>query len=165
MSGEDTQRLEALRSYGVLDTPNEAEFDAIVEQAAREIGVPIALISLIDEDRQWFKAKLGLEPRETPRNISFCTHAIRGDGVMTVEDATLDQRFSKNPLVTDDPGIRFYAGAPLTTPNGRRIGTLCVIDRKPRLRLSAEQEALLTRLAAQTIEAMERRKLRNAPKA
>lgn len=157
---DEPARLAELKGYGVLDTPNEAEFDAIVREAAAALGVPIALISLIDENRQWFKARVGLEPQETPRSISFCTHAIRGPDVFVVNDATADTRFSKNPLVTGDPNIRFYAGAPLRTASGRRIGTLCVIDRLARPQLTEQDIARLTLLAEKTMQALERRRQR-----
>lgn len=158
----EQERIAALRSYDVLDTPAEAEFDAIVRQAAAELGTPIALVSLIDENRQWFKAKVGLGVSETPRSISFCTHAIEGDDVFVIDNAKQDSRFADNSLVTGDPNIRFYAGAPLKTPSGRRIGTLCVIDREPRSGLSAGQKATLERLAERTMQAFERRQHRNA---
>jgi len=159
-SPEDRSRVSELKSYGVLDTPNEAEFDKIVLEAARILGTPIALISLIDENRQWFKAKVGLEPAETPRLISFCTHAIRGSDVFVVQDTTKDERFADNPLVTGDPGIRFYAGAPLKTSTGKRIGTLCVIDKKARVALTDRQKAELQVLAERTMQELETRKNR-----
>jgi GAF domain-containing protein len=155
---DEKRRVGELEGYGVLDSPNEEEFDAIVRQAAKLLGTPIALISLIDENRQWFKAKVGLEPSETPRSISFCTHAIQGNDVFMVTDARDDARFSSSPLVTGDPNIRFYAGAPLRTPTGKRIGTLCVIDNKARARLTDEQSEMLAALADRTMVAMERRK-------
>jgi GAF domain-containing protein len=161
MDGE-TARLKALHGYGVLDTPNEAEFDAIVREAAKALGTPVALISLIDEHRQWFKAKVGLEPAETPRSISFCTHAIRGTEVMVVEDARNDARFADNPLVTGDPNIRFYAGAPLKTRDGQRIGTLCVIDTAVHGPPSAADRTKLEALAARTVQAFERRAARRS---
>ncbi|MHA6718580.1 GAF domain-containing protein [Sphingomonas sp. RS6] len=157
---DEARRVAELKGYGVLDTPNEAEFDAIVREAAAALGVPIALISLIDENRQWFKARVGLEPQETPRSISFCTHAIHGGDVFVVNDASADPRFAENPLVTGDPNIRFYAGAPLRTPTGRRIGTLCVIDRLARGRMTDEDKARLAQLAEKTMEALERRRQR-----
>lgn len=156
---EEQERLKELQGYGVLDSPNEAEFDAIVRQAASLLGTPIALISLIDDDRQWFKAKLGLEASQTPRTISFCTHAIRSNGVFVVQDAQEDPRFAGNPMVTGDPNIRFYAGAPLRTETGRRIGTLCVIDRTARPSLTPEQNDILTALAAKTMDALEQRRI------
>jgi GAF domain-containing protein len=157
---DEPTRLAELKGYGVLDTPNEAEFDAIVREAAAALGVPIALISLIDENRQWFKARVGLEPQETPRSISFCTHAIRGPDVFVVNDAQADPRFSENPLVTGDPNIRFYAGAPLRTSTGKRIGTLCVIDSMARPQLTERDTARLTLLAEKTMQALERRRQR-----
>lgn len=160
---DEQSRLAALKGYGVLDTPNEAEFDAIVREAARLLGTPIALISLIDADRQWFKAKVGLEASETPRSISFCTHAIRGPEMLVVEDATADERFANNPMVTGDPHIRFYAGMPLKTPSGKRIGTLCVIDSKPHRAPTPQEHAQLAALAEKTILALEERtRRRNA---
>lgn len=158
----ESAQVAALKGYGVLDTPNEAEFDAIVREAALVLGTPIALISLLDENRQWFKAKVGLEPRETPRSISFCTHAIRGSDVFVVEDATKDERFSNNPLVTGNPSIRFYAGAPLKTSSGMRIGTLCVIDSKPHPALTTFETLQLSALADRTMAAMEKRKRRHS---
>ena len=158
MSGKDEKaRLARLYSYGALDTPNEAEFDAIVREAARQFAAPVALISLVDEHRQWFKAKVGITASETPRAISFCTHAIRGAEVMVVEDASTDARFAANPLVTGDPHLRFYAGAPLKTADGRRIGTLCVLDMRAREAPTAAARAKLEALAAKTVAAFERR--------
>ena len=154
---DEAGRLRILHSYGALDTPNEAVFDDIVREAARDFNVPVALISLVDEHRQWFKAKVGLTPSETPRSISFCTHAIRGPEVMVVEDAAADERFARNPLVTGDPNIRFYAGAPLKTPDGKRIGTLCVLDTHARAAPTEADKAKLEALAARTVEAFERR--------
>lgn len=158
MDSNDTSHVSALKGYGVLDTPNEAAFDDIVVQAARILRTPIALISLIDENRQWFKAKVGLAPSETPRAISFCTHAIRGPDVFVVEDATADTRFSSNPLVTGDPNIRFYAGAPLKTASGARIGTICVIDSKSHPALTDRQKTQLEALADRTVALMEARR-------
>jgi diguanylate cyclase (GGDEF)-like protein len=154
---EEAARLEALRRYDILDTPAEPKFDRIVRMASRLLDMPISLVSLIDEARQWFKAKVGLEAEETPRSVSFCTHAIQEDRVMIVEDATRDPRFAQNPLVIDDPGIRFYAGAPLSTDEGYKLGTLCVIDRVPR-RLTAEQCVLLEDLAGLVVDEMELRR-------
>jgi GAF domain-containing protein len=156
---DEDDRLAALRGYGVLDTPNEVQFDAIVRDACKILGTPIALISLIDEHRQWFKAKVGLAPAETPRSISFCTHAIHGNDTMIVNDATQDDRFSTNPLVTGDVGIRFYAGAALKTEDGRRIGTLCVIDTKAHPDGMAERDRVaLESLARRTMQALELRR-------
>jgi GAF domain-containing protein len=153
-------RLAALHALGVLDSPEEPAFDAIVMEAAAAIGTPIALVSLIDENRQWFKARVGLEPQETSRSVSFCSHAIESTGPMSVSDATKDARFSDNPLVLGDPHIRFYAGIPLTTRAGWRVGTLCVIDTKPRASLTDDQIATLERLADKTMELMQARKNR-----
>jgi GAF domain-containing protein len=157
---EEEGRSAALRDYRILDTDTEAQFDLIVRQAARSFDTPIALVSLIDENRQWFKAKVGLEMRETPRSMSFCTHAIRNEAVMVVEDARLDDRFADNPLVTGDPNIRFYAGAPLKTSCGRRIGTLCVIDRLARPDLTPAQKDELEQLAERTMTLFEQRRRR-----
>ena len=128
----EEQRLATLHGYGLLDTPPEEKFDDVVRRAAKRFGVPVALISLIDADRQWFKAKIGLEQSETPRSMAFCAYAIEGDDVMVVCDATADDRFIDNPLVTGDPSIRFYAGAPIVADDGSKLGTVCVIDRKMR---------------------------------
>lgn len=156
---DDVERLTALKWYGILDTPNEVQFDAIVRDAARTLETPIALISLIDENRQWFNAKVGLEPSETPRSISFCTDAIHGNETMIVCDATQDDRFSCNPLVTGAIGIRFYASAPLKSEIGKRIGTLCVIDTKPHPGgITDRDRAALESLARRTIHALELRR-------
>lgn len=153
----EKDRLAALRGYGVLDSPNEPEFDAIVREASHICGNSIALVSFVDEHRQWSKAKVGLEASETPRSISFCTHAIQHDDGMMIEDATQDGRVCANPLVTGDPNIRFYAGVPLRTPSGARLGTLCVINQKPR-RASEQQLAGLKRLAEQVMVLLEARR-------
>jgi hypothetical protein len=140
-------RQRALDALRTLDTPHEQAFDDIVRLARDICGVPIALISLVDRDRQWFKAQEGLDVRETPRDVAFCDHAIRDPGqLMEVPDAGLDRRFSANPLVTGAPHIRFYAGAPLVTPEGEALGTVCVIDHQPRS-LSAAQRGSLEALA------------------
>ena len=132
MTHDEELRLAELRAYRVLDTPREASFDRVVQLAADLFGVPMAAISLVDSQRQWFKAKIGIAADETPRDQSFCSYAIaRPDSVMVVEDASQDPRFAGNPLVTGDMNIRFYAGACLTTPGGHKLGALCVIDTKP----------------------------------
>lgn len=129
---DDARRLRALRELLILDTPPEERFDRLVAFAAEEFDVPIALISLIDEQRQWFKARVGLEACETSREISFCGHAILQPGFFEVLDAARDPRFADNPLVVGAPFIRFYLGAPLTLPGGATVGTLCLIDNRPR---------------------------------
>ena len=128
----ESERLAALWQLLCLDTPPEERFDRIVQYATVEFDVPIALMSLIDRDRQWFKAKVGIELCETSRGASLCSHAILDKRSMVVPDTHLDPRFADNPLVTGEPKIRFYAGAPLETQTGIRIGTLCLIDTKPR---------------------------------
>lgn len=129
---DERVRLETLRSFDILDTPAEERFDRITRVARRMFGVSIALVSLIDENRQWFKSCVGLDASETSRDISFCGHAILGDDVFVIPDALSDDRFADNPLVTGDPHIRFYAGCPLSAPNGSKLGTLCIIDQKAR---------------------------------
>ena len=152
----ENDRLRALRSYKILDTKPEERFDELTQLAAIICGVPISLITLIDADRQWFKSKVGLEVNETPRAQAFCTHAIMQPQMFEVPDATQDDRFAKNPLVTGDPHIRFYAGAPLATPDGHLLGTMCVIDRQPRT-LTAEQKKALEILGRQVVANMELR--------
>ncbi len=142
----EAERLRSLRSLNVLDTPAEDRFDRITRLARRMFDVPIVAISLVDESRQWFKSVIGLAARQTSRDISFCGHAILQAGTLVVEDAACDQRFADNPLVTEDPGIRFYAGHPLSGPDGQRLGTLCIIDREPR-RLSDQDRLALQDLA------------------
>jgi GAF domain-containing protein len=153
----EEQRLKELRLYAVLDTPPEKAFDNITELAARIFKTPIASVTLIDEDRQWFKSCVGLETREVGRHIAFCAHAILEDGVMVVPDARADARFADNPLVTGEPHIRFYAGAPLVTSAGHAIGAVCVIDTKPR-GITAAQMNELRFLAQQVILTVEARK-------
>ncbi len=152
----EAERLRALLDLEMLDTAPEADLDGLVQAASLVCNVPVSLISLIDTDRQWFKARVGLDADQTPRDISFCGHAILGDGVFEVADATLDPRFAGNPLVTQSPDIRFYAGAPIKLSNGANIGTFCVIDRVPRT-LNAQQRAILANLAATAATLLERR--------
>jgi PAS domain S-box-containing protein len=145
---EEARRLAALRELGVLDTLAEPAFDAITRTAAQLCGVPIAHISLIDAQRQWFKSSFGMPgATETPRDVAFCDHAIRDDALFEVPDATRDERFAANPHVTGEPDVRFYAGAPIVLPGGERIGTVCVIDRTPR-QLDGQQRTMLQSLAA-----------------
>lgn len=160
---DEEERLAALRRYEVLDTPPEPAFDAIVREAAATFNVPTAVISLVDRDRQWFKARIGLDPASTPRAPSFCGHAIHSDEVLTVPDAAADERFAGNPAVISDSGVRFYAGAPLVTPDGHRIGTLCLVDTTPRTPLSAQQATKLRALADKVMKLLEARRKRTAP--
>ena len=156
-AAEERRRLQRLHALQVLDSAPEPLFDSLARLASQLCGTPIALLSLIDSDRQWFKARVGLEDTwETPRAVAFCHHTISGDTVMEVGDAQQDARFAANPLVTGAPHIRFYAGAPLLASTGERLGTLCVVDQQPR-RLSAEQAAVLAQLAAAAIQALEMR--------
>ncbi|MFM1920180.1 MAG: hypothetical protein RLZZ303_1814 [Candidatus Hydrogenedentota bacterium] len=147
-------RLEALRRYNILDTKPEQPYENIVRLASKLCGTTIALVSLISSDRQWFKAKFGLDATETPRELAFCTHAILGNETMVVEDATRDPRFCGNPYVQSGLGIRFYAGAPLTDSEGHNLGTLCIIDSVPRMLSPDQQEALesLRQVAVHLIE-------------
>lgn len=139
---DERSRLTALRSYQVLDTEPMLELDNLTALAAQICSAPISLISLVDERRQWFLSRFGLEPRETPREHAFCAHALSQPDLFEVPDAAIDPRFKDNPLVTGAPGIRFYAGMPLTNEDGHALGTLCVIDRRPRTLTSAERGAL-----------------------
>ncbi|HEY1137160.1 MAG TPA: sensor domain-containing diguanylate cyclase [Xanthomonadaceae bacterium] len=148
-------RLAALRSYAILDTAPEEAFDDLVRIASAICGVPMASVSLIDQDRQWFKARLGIENSESSRDSAFCAHAILSpDDVMVVPDALEDSRFHDNPLVQGNPNIRFYAGAPLVDAQGHALGTLCVLDRQPRELNPHQVEALnaLSRQAAKLLE-------------
>jgi two-component system sensor histidine kinase/response regulator len=140
--GNEAGRLEKLRFYEILDTPSEQGFDDITLLASQICGTPIALVSLIDDRRQWFKASIGMEARETPREFSLCSHAILNDVVFVIEDATRDPRFANNPLVTKPGGIRFYAGAPLITEDNLALGTVCIIDSVPRGISDLERDAL-----------------------
>ena len=156
-SSEDQLRLDALRRYEILDTFPESSFERLTRIVANIFRTPIALISLIDENRQWFKSHHGLDASETPLHVSFCRHAIKRECVFVVPDATKDERFATNSLVTGDPGIRFYAGAPLRTPSGVQVGTLCVIDRLPRRALLPTEQQTLSDLAAVVVDEMELR--------
>ena len=156
----EVARLAALNRYGVLDTPAEQAFDDITTVAAALCNVPIAVITLVDEHRQWFKAVVGLgDATETPRSVAFCAHAIlEPDHILEVPDALDDPRFARNPLVLGEPNIRFYAGAPLVSPDGQALGTLCVIDRVPR-QLSPRERNALASLARQVVAQLELRHL------
>ena len=146
----EKQRLTALHNYQILDSLSEVDFDRITELASLTCDVPISLVSLIDENRQWFKSKIGLEVGETPRDLAFCQYAILDARIFEIEDATMDERFKENELVTLEPHIRFYAGFPLIDPEGFALGTLCVIDRKPKT-LTANQKRALELLAKEVI--------------
>ena len=147
-------RLKRLERLMVLDSQPEALFDEITKLASQICGTPIALVSLVDKNRQWFKASVGLEgTTETHRDFAFCAHAILDNHILEIPDATKDKRFKNNPLVTSDPNIRFYAGMPLLLPDGNNIGTLCVIDRKPK-HLNKEQKAILSGLASIVAKAL-----------
>lgn len=154
----EPSRLRALQSYDIMDSGQELRYDDITLLASRICGTPMALISLVGEDRQWFKSKIGLEGSETLRELAFCAHAIvEPDKVLTVADAQLDERFATNPFVTGDPHVRFYAGAPLVSADGHALGTLCVIDREPRQLQPHQQDALLA-LSRQVMALMEERR-------
>ena len=155
--GNESTRLETLRALNILDTSPEERFDRLTRLAKRLFGVPIALVSLVDADRQWFKSCVGLSASETSRDVSFCAHAIVSDEILTVPDTLADDRFHDNPLVTEAPNIRFYAGCPLTVPNGSKLGTLCLIDVKPRELDDEERELLrdLARMAEQELAAVQ----------
>lgn len=152
----ETKRLEALLQLGLLDTLPEKQFDNTVALAAALLNTPTALITLVDHYRQWFKARIGMERPETPREVSFCQYTILDDCPMVVENALEDPRFVNNPLVTEPNGIRFYAGAPLLTSSGYAIGSLCIIDSQPRT-ATAEQIGLLQCLAEQVVHLAEAR--------
>jgi len=154
---DEKRRLHVLWQYDVLDTVPEEVFDDLTELAAHICEAPIALITLVDEKRQWFKSKVGLTVTETSRDVSFCGHAIAQSELFIVADATQDERFADNPLVTSEPGIRFYAGAPLITPDGHALGTLCVIDKVPR-ELRPDQKNALRVLARHVMTQLELRR-------
>ena len=139
---DEEARLAALREFKVLDSDPEEAFDAATRLAALICQTPKALITFVDEDRQWFKSRVGFDERETSRDVSFCAHAILQPGPLVVRDTQTDERFRDNPLVLSSPYIRFYAGAPLTTPEGHKLGTLCVLDTVPRVLFADQAEAL-----------------------
>ena len=153
----EAARLEALRRYDILDTAPDAAFDDFTRLAAHICGVPTAVVSLVAEDRQWFKAKVGMSACETSRAVSFCAHALLRPDVFIVPDAAADPRFADSPLVTGDPHVRFYAGAPLVTPDGFSLGALCVMDQAPRTLTTAQQDALQA-LARQVVAQLELRR-------
>jgi diguanylate cyclase (GGDEF)-like protein/PAS domain S-box-containing protein len=155
-SAAEQVRLEALEELQILGTPAERAFDDLAWLASHLCDTPIALVSLVDAHRQWFKARFGLDVQETSRDVAFCAHAIEQDGLYEVEDALHDARFAGNPLVTGAPGIRFYAGVPLLGRRGHRLGTLCVLDTRPR-RLDAVQREGLTRLARRAADMLQMR--------
>ncbi len=153
----ETKRLDALIRYQILDTPAEQAYDDFAFLASTICQTPIALMSFVDGDRQWFKARLGIDATETPREHAFCAHTILGEDVMVVEDAACDERFAGSTLVTGDPRIRFYAGAPLIDHKRNALGSLCVIDRRPRT-ITAEQNQALMALARQVMALLESRR-------
>jgi GAF domain-containing protein len=154
---DEAKRIEVLWQYDILDTVPEQVFDELTELAAHICESPIALITLVDEKRQWFKSKVGVDINETPRDISFCAYAIVQENIMVVADASKDKRFSKNPLVVSEPHIRFYAGAPLITPDGHALGTLCVLDKKPH-KLRPDQKRALEILSRHVMTQLELRR-------
>lgn len=155
---DENERLDALASLSIFNTPPEEAYDSFVELAAHVFRVPIALVSLVGKDTQHFKAKVGMEACGTDRNVSFCTYAIVQDTVLVVPDAARDRRFSANPLVTGAPFIRFYAGAPLIDRSGHRVGTLCIIDRVARSSFSEHDQITLKKMARMVMVRMEMRR-------
>jgi len=154
----ESERLDALKSYEVLDSLPEKDYDNITQLASAICDCPISLVSLVDDKRQWFKSHNGLEATETPKEFAFCAHAIVNPSLtLTVKDSRLDDRFSDNPLVTGDPRVIFYSGVPLVNPEGHALGTLCVIDQKPKM-LTDDQKASLRALANQVVNLLELRK-------
>jgi len=157
MDKVEQERLAALRSYRILDTEPEQAFDDLALLASQTCGTPVALISLIDAERQWFKSRVGTSVQQTSRDVAFCDHAIRQEGLFVIPDATQDERFRDNPFVVTEPNIRFYAGAPLVTPEGHALGTLCVLDLTPRV-LDAKQLEALEALKRQVVAQLELRR-------
>jgi GAF domain-containing protein len=158
LPSNEVERLAALKEYHILDTETEQSYDDITALAAHICKVPIAMISLVDEFRQWFKSRLGVEQQQTPRAVAFCAHAILQNGPFIVRDATKDRRFAGSRLVTGKPHIRFYAGIPLINPEGLALGTLCVVDHQPR-RLSGTQQKALHALSRQVMALLELRQV------
>jgi len=158
LPADEELRLQDLESYQILDTQNEADFDGLVELASQICKTPISLISLLDRDRQWFKAKTGLSASETDRDVAFCAHAILQDEVMVVEDTLEDDRFSDNPMVNGElDSVRFYAGAPIVSPTGHKLGAFCIVDYQPK-KLSQEEERALVILSRQVTRLLALRK-------
>jgi GAF domain-containing protein len=153
----EDERLESLRQFKVLDSDPEEAFDAVTRLAALICHTPIALITFVDAERQWFKSRVGFAQRQTPRDVSFCAHAILQPGPLIVRDTQDDERFRDNPFVLGNPHIRFYAGAPLTTDEGFRLGTLCVLDTVPRV-LFSDQATALSLLSTQTMALLNMRR-------
>lgn len=158
LPANEASRLEALRRYRILDTTAELAYDDITRIAASICGVPIALVSFVDAERQWFKSKIGLAAEQTPREQAFCAYTIHQTSILEVEDATRDARFSDSALVLGDPHIRFYAGAPLVTSAGEALGSLCVIDSQPH-KLTADQKGSLAALARLVMNNLELRRV------
>jgi GAF domain-containing protein len=158
-SANETRRLDALRAYEILDTPPEQSFDDLARLAAAVCETPIALVSFIDDRRQWFKARTGFDAAEPPREVSFCAQAISGRDIFLVPNTLTDDRFSTNPYVSGPPHIRFYAGMPLLTSSGEALGTISVMDRSPRALTPAQQDGLRA-LGRQVMTALELRRAR-----
>lgn len=156
-SDAEPDRLAALDRYGIFDTPPEETFDRLTRLAANLLHAPIALVSLVDKTRQWFKSRVGLSADQTPRDMAFCGYTILENQALIVPDATQDPRFIDNPLITGEPYIRFYAAIPIKTPDGHRLGTLCVIDGRPRPRLNEGEMQILRDLAAMVEDELELR--------
>lgn len=154
---DEAARIETLRKYAILDSDPERAFDRITQYIAKQFGTEIALVSLVDTDRQWFKSSCGLDASETPRDLAFCSYTILEERVNYIPDASKDERLKNNPLVTGEPNIRFYCGAPLIAPNGQAVGSLCIIDSKPRPDFSEADQSLLQDMAAMVIDQMEMR--------
>ncbi len=160
----EKERLKTLLNYQIVDTLPEIEFDRLTELATLICGTPISLVSLLDENRQWFKSKVGLNIPETERDLAFCQYAIMNSEILEIEDAAKDERFKNNLLVLSDPFIRFYAGYPLIDPNGYALGTLCVIDNKPG-KLTDQQQRALKLLGELTISLIVERRQQGRAKA
>lgn len=157
LAEDESERIDYLHSLGILDTESENSFDQITESVSKLLNVPIALVSFVDQDRQWFKSCIGIDESETPRNVSFCAHAVASKEHLHVKDATKDERFRNNPVVTGKLNIRFYYGIPLIAKNGYALGTLCAIDTKPRDDLTDEQIYIMTTLANLVVNLLELR--------